>query len=129
MEKRSKQVLAVAVGVLLLAQLFRSALPPPAAQAGEVEKVPAVLRARMIELVDERGQVRASLQLEQSGEAVLRLRDAKGSIRVKLGASEEGAGLLLLDDRTEPGVHLLAKSTGTTVTLAEKNKGSRVLKP
>jgi hypothetical protein len=32
----------------------------------------------MIELVDERGQVRANLQVEQSGQTVFRLRDAKG---------------------------------------------------
>jgi hypothetical protein len=129
MNERTTQVLLAAIGVLLLAQLIHPAMAPRDAQAAEVEEVPAVLRARMIELVDERGQVRANLQVEQSGEAVFRLRDAKGEIRVKLGASEDGSGLLLLDDRTEPGVQLLAKGTGTTVTLAEKDKEKRVLTP
>jgi len=129
MKERATQVLLAVVGVLLVAQFFRSAPVPPAAQAEEAEKIAAVLRARMIELVDEHGQIRANLKVEASGEAVFRLRDAKGTIRVKLGASEDGSGLLLLDDRTEPAVHLLAKRSGTTVTLAEKDKEKRVIKP
>jgi hypothetical protein len=83
----------------------------------------------MLELVDERGQVRASLKVEPGGEAIFRLADAKGTIRVKLGASEDGSGLILMDGRTEPAVHLLAAPTGTTVTLAEKGKEKRVIRP
>ena len=60
---------------------------------------------------------------------MFRLRDAQGSIRVKLGATADGSGLLLLDDRTEPAVHLLAASTGTTLTLAEEGKEKRVFRP
>jgi hypothetical protein len=126
MKERTTQALLMLVG-LLAAQLVWSMLP--GVQADETEKVPAVLRARSLELVDERGQVRANLKVEPSGEVVFRLRDAKGTIRAKLAASEEGSGLLLIDDRTEPAVHLLAKSTGTTVTLAEKGKEKRVIKP
>jgi hypothetical protein len=129
MINRTTQVLLAAVAVLLTAYHFRSAPLAPPAQAEEAEKVPAVLRARMIELVDERGQVRANLKVEPNGEAVFRMRDAKGTLRVKLGASEDGSGLLLVDDRTEPAVHLLAMRTGTTVTLAEKGKEKRVIKP
>src|SRR5687767_15135340 len=51
---------------------------------------PALLRAQRIELVDERGQVRARLNTEPGGEVVLRLMDQKGEIRVKLGASSNG---------------------------------------
>jgi hypothetical protein len=83
----------------------------------------------MIELVDERGRVRANLKVEAEGEAVFRIFDAKGTIRVKVGGSEDGSGLVLLDDRTEPAVHLLAKSAGTTLTLAEKGKEKRVIRP
>ncbi len=129
MKERMTQVLLAAVGLLLVAQFFRSAPVLPAARADEAGKVPEVLRARMIELVDESGQVRANLKVEQGGEAVFRMRDAKGTIRVKIGASEDGSGLLLNDDRTEPGVQLLAKRTGTTITLSEKDKEKRVIKP
>jgi hypothetical protein len=129
MKQRTTQLLLAAVALLLTVHLFRSAPMVPTAQAEKAEQVPAVLRARMIELVDERGQVRANLKVELDGEVVFRMRDAKGTLRVKLGASEDGSGLLLVDDRTEPAVHLLAKRAGTTVTLAEKGKEKRVIKP
>lgn len=128
MKERTTQVLLAAVVAVLVAQLFRSAPMAPAAQA-LAEQVPTVLRAHMIELVDERGQVRANLKVEPGGAAVFRLRDATGAIRVKLGASEDGSGLVLLDDRTEPAVHVLAKRSGTTLTLAEKDKEERIFKP
>ena len=91
--------------------------------------VPAVLRAQRIELVDTRGQVRAQLKVDEGGEAVFRLRDARGTIRVKLGASEDGSGLLLLDGSTEPGVHILAKRGGSTMTLTGKAGQKRVIAP
>jgi hypothetical protein len=87
-----------------------------------------IVRARAIELVDDRGLVRAQLDVEATGEVVLRLRDASGTIRVKLGASEEGSGLVLLDETTEPGVHLLAKRAGTSVTVA-KGKQHHIIRP
>jgi hypothetical protein len=122
-------VALAAFGVLIVAQVFRPVLMPSLVQADENGKVAEVLRARTLELVDERGQVRANLKVEPNGEVVFRLRDAQGAIRVKLGASEEGSGLLLIDDQTEPAVHLLAKRTGTTVTLAEKGKEKRIIAP
>jgi hypothetical protein len=92
------------------------------------QAVPSVLRTRALELVDDRGLVRAQLEVESSGEVVFRLRDATGTIRVKLGASEEGSGLVLLDEATEPGVHMLAKRAGTSVTVA-KGKQQHTIKP
>lgn len=56
----------------------------------------------MFELVDERGRMRARLNIEAGGEAVFRLVDQKGTIRVKLGAGEDGSGLQLANDATEP---------------------------
>jgi hypothetical protein len=41
----------------------------------------------------------------------------------------DGSGLLLVDDRTEPAVQLLAKRAGTTVTLAERGKEKKVIRP
>ncbi|HUP25871.1 MAG TPA: hypothetical protein VNB06_23385 [Thermoanaerobaculia bacterium] len=104
-------LLAVSLVVLVLAVSRLGLAVAPAA--------PDVLRARAIELVDVRGQVRAQLDVEESGEVVFRLRDASGTIRVKIGAAEDGSGLLLLDEKTEPGVHLLAKSDGTSFTLSD----------
>jgi hypothetical protein len=128
MRERVTQVLLALTVVLLGAQFFRFA-PTVATVRAEDGKVPDVLRARMIELVDDHGQARANLKVEPGGEVVFRLRDAQGAIRVKLGASADGSGLLLLDDQTEPAVHVLAKRGGTTLTLAEKGKEKRVITP
>lgn len=129
MRDRTTQVLLMILAVLLGAHLLRSAPVDATARADESGEVPAVLRARMFELVDDRGQVRANLRVEPDGVAVFRLRDAAGTIRVKLGADADGSGLLLLDDRTEPAVHLLAQPTGTSLTLAEEGKEKRVFTP
>jgi len=129
MKERTTQLLPAVVVMLLAAQLFRSAPAPSAVPAVEGDRTPSVLRARTIELVDDHGLIRANLKVESNGEAVFRILDANGTVRVKLGAADDGSGLLLLDDRTEPAVHLLAKRTGTTVTLAERGKSQRVIKP
>jgi len=129
MKDRITQTLLTAIAVVLLSQLLRSQFHVAQAEEAGAGAVPAVLRAHMIELVDEAGQIRANLKLEPNGEVVFRMRDAKGTIRVKLGAAEDGSGLLLINDQTEPGVQLLAKSTGTTVTLTEKGKEKRVITP
>lgn len=92
------------------------------------QSVLPVLRARAIELVDGRGLVRAQLDVESSGEVVFRLRDASGTIRVKVGASEDGSGLVLLDEATEPGIHMLARRAGTSLTVAKGNQ-QHTIKP
>lgn len=77
---------------------------------------------------DREGLVRAQLEVEASGEVVFRLRDASGTIRVKIGASEEGSGLVLLDEATEPGIHMLATRASTTLTVA-KGRQQHTIKP
>ena len=118
-------------GALLGACLLLAAVllhdRPDSAQA-KSERVPAVLRARTIELIDARGRVRAQLKLEAGGEVVFRLRDANGVIRTKLGAGASGSGLVLLDDQTEPGIHLLSNANQTSVTLKRGDK-RLVLRP
>jgi hypothetical protein len=89
---------------------------------------PTVLRAQAIELVDGRGRVRAQLNVEQSGEVVFRLRDESGTIRVKLGASQNGSGLLLANEATEPGVHILANRNNTFVTV-QRGERRQVIRP
>ena len=80
-----------------------------------------VLRAQLIELVDAKRQVRAQLKVEENSEAVFRMKDAQGTIRVKLGAGADGSGLVLLDDKTEVGIHATAKSKGSFLTVANQN--------
>ena len=81
------------------------------------DRVPDVLRAHSIELVDTGGQQRARLGIEDNGTVVFRLIAANGDIRVKLAADDGGSGFLLLDDGTEPGVHMLADDSGGSFKL------------
>lgn len=99
------------------------------ARATTTQTAMPLLRTRVLELVDERDAIRARLNVEANGEVVFRLLDQKGRIRVKLGAGEDGSGLLLANDATEPGVHILAKAAGTTLKLANKDGRVRVLTP
>lgn len=117
--------LAVTLAALTLALLLGAALNDRTARASETQ---TVLRAQAIELVDDSGQVRAQLNVTSGGEVVFRLRDARGTIRVKLAASEAGSGLLLANERTEPGVHILAQRAQTSVTV-QRGAKRRVLKP
>lgn len=108
------------------------------ARAGNTttQEVTPTLRGRELELVDERGQIRSRLNVESSGEVVLRLLDQNGTIRVKLGAGEDGSGLLLADEETEPGVHIIARRAGTSerptttsITLRGAEGQERVIRP
>jgi hypothetical protein len=122
---RARRLFIVLTGIntaILAALLIRSASLFAATD-------PDTIRARAIELVDRDGRVRGQLNVEPNGEAVFRLRDAKGEIRVKLGADGEGSGLILLDGATEPRIHMLAKESGTSVTLTSKGGQRRVITP
>ena len=95
-----------------------------------------VLRARGLELVDAEGQVRGQFTVEPGGEAVFRIRDAGGTIRVKLVAGSDGSGLLLLDETTEPAVHIVARRralpdrpTTTSISLTGGEGQRRTLTP
>ena len=115
----------IAINFLLLCGLLVHRQP---ASAQSVPAVTPMLRAQAIELVDQRGQIRAQLSVESNGETILRMRDADGTIRVKLGASKEGSGLVLLDASTEPGLHLLARPTGSSLTVKHGNQ-QRIVRP
>lgn len=88
-----------------------------------------VLRAKRIELVDDSGQVRSRLNVEPDGQVVLRLFDQDHTIRVKLGASTDGSGLVLLNDKTELGIQILANSDGARLMLVGKDGVQQVIEP
>ena len=119
-------ILAVNLLILLLV----------AAQARPDRTSVEVLRGRALELIDERGQIRARLDVDEAGEVVLRLIDQNGTIRVKMGAAEHGSALLLIDDATEPAVHIIARRTPTSsrpnttsITLRGADSQQRVITP
>lgn len=131
------------VNFLLLAILLAAGLRPsgigaavsPPQTTGAAPDEATVLRGRALEIVDEHGQTRSRLNVEPDGEVVLRMADHNGAIRVKLGAGEGGSGLLLADEATEPGVHLIARRTGsqarpTTTSLTLRAGGQQqVIRP
>jgi plasmid maintenance system killer protein len=99
-------VLSIVNAIVLL---FMAASP----QRDSFEKI----TVKEFELVDSSGKPRASIKVEEDGEIVFRMRDAQGAIRVKMGAGENGSGLVLLDGDTNPGVHVLSKKTGSSITV------------
>jgi hypothetical protein len=128
MKERTTQILLALVAVLLAAHLVRPLLHSPA-EASQTEKIPAVLRAQSIELVDKQGQARAQLFLGEDGSGNLRLRDGSGTVRVKLGATPTGAGLILFDQDVEPAIWASTDKSTTSLRLAEKGKEQRIIKP
>ncbi len=103
--------------------------------------VPAVLRARALQIVDEHGRVRASLSVLPEDPKVLwkgkpypetvllRLITADGRPNVKLGASKNGAGLLVGGESDPTYVQLLAEGGETTLKLINKNRAEKLITP
>lgn len=83
------------------------------------------ISVREFELLDKNGVQRASIKVEDDGEVMMRLKDRTGTIRLKMGANEDGSGLVLLDSNTDPGIHALAKKSGSSLTIIGKDKKKR----
>ncbi|HEY7505738.1 MAG TPA: hypothetical protein VH700_16685 [Gemmatimonadales bacterium] len=116
--------LALGVTAVNLALLLAAFTRRPPAPTG-----PTVVRATAIELVDGSGRIRGRMNVEPEGAVVFRLIDQRGRIRVKLGADTDGSGLLLANDATEPGVHLLATSKGSSIRVVNGDGRERLIAP
>lgn len=107
------------------------------------EGVAPVLRGRALEIVDDRGRVRASITILPADPnfkmpdgtvgypetVLLRLIDSKGGPNVKLGASERGAGLLLGGESDPTYVQILAEGPSTSLKLSDKDGRERLIRP
>ena len=104
------------------------------------QTVTEVLRGRALELVDERGVVRARFGVKgPDGPIELDLFDKRGIIRVKLGADEDGSGLVLSEGGASASrgyIQIIAKQTGTperptttSITLRGADGRERVITP
>jgi hypothetical protein len=101
---------------------------------------PSVLRAHALEIVDDRGKVRASISVIPEDPKVvwkgkpypetvlLRLITAEGRPNVKLGASKSGAGLVIGGASDPTYVQVLAEDGEGTVKLVNKAGMERVIK-
>ena len=93
------------------------------------EPVSDVLRARLIELVNEEGEMRAQLHVGEDGGGNLRLRSGEGEIRVKFGAVDEGAILLMFDAEAEVAVRLVRDENGASLTLVDADGIEETIAP
>ena len=103
--------------------------------------VPGVIRGRALEIVDDRGRVRASLSVlpedpkhnwrgkPYPGTVLLRLMSPEGRPNVKLGASQMGAGLLIGGESDPTYVQVLAEGGESTVKLINGDGLERLIKP
>ena len=105
------------------------------------EDVAPVLRGRGLQIVDERGQVRASISVlpaytqangETSPEMVLlRLITEQGRPSVKISAAEEAAGVMVAGPSNTRNTYavLQAKRTASSLTLNDEDGGQRLIEP
>jgi hypothetical protein len=121
--------------------IFGYQLVQPRSGFAATADVPPVIRARALEIVDDRGRVRASLSVLPEDPKViwngkpypetvlLRLITADGRPNVKLGASKSGAGLLIGGESNPTYAQVLADGGLSTVKLINKDGVERLIKP
>ena len=105
------------------------------------EDVAPVLRGRALQIVEERGQVRASIsvlpaQAQPNGEAspetvLLRLITEQGRPSVKISAAEEAAGVMVAGPSSTKNTYaiLQAKRTASSLTLKDEDGGQTLVEP
>jgi hypothetical protein len=99
------------------------------------EEVAPVLRGRALQIVDDRGNIRASINVypastQKNGEnypetVLLRLITERGRPSVKISASEQFAGLALIGPSNTKETYLQLGAKGTTSSLRLKNEDGR----
>jgi len=106
------------------------------AEAGAVD---GVLRGRKLEIVDDRGRVRASIIVQPAGRmpngesfpenVMFRLIDSNGRPEVKMGGSEQGAGIGFIGATDKTHVLLEAKGTETRLKLTNGDGREQIIHP
>ena len=131
--------LLVVLTVTNLALLCMLLARGQAARAGDEL---GVLRGRGLEIVDERGKVRASITIFPEDHkfkspegrpypetVLLRLINANGAPNVKLGASNTGSGLGLGGETNPTYIQVIADKDATFLNMLDKNGKKQTLKP
>jgi len=125
-------VVLTALNLVLLAFLLAQA------RAVSAETAP-VLRGRELQIVDDRGRVRASIQVlppavsKADGKpypdtVILRLIDPEGRPEVKMTASPQGAALLLMGESDDTYARMLGMGPESVLTLISRGR-QREIKP
>jgi hypothetical protein len=134
--KIQRVLIALTLANLVLLVFTLARLSPTVA-----ESTAPVLRGRALEIVDERGNVRASIKVfpasvQPNGEpypetVLLRLITEKGRPSVKISTSEQAALLALVGptDTRNTYVQLGAKGTTSSLTLKDEDGREQIVKP
>jgi hypothetical protein len=134
--KMTRIAIAVTLINLVLAIFLLAQLGPASAQ--QTQKAPRVLRGSSLELIDNSGKVRASIQIQPASivdgksyaqNVIFRLIDTHGKPLIKLGAGEDGAGGLYIDDGTDHGIQLITKKSGNFIRITNADGKEQVIKP
>ena len=134
------QRLLVVITVFNILLLLFSVAQTRAVVAGAVAPV---LRGRALEIVDDKGRVRASITILPGDpnfkmpdgtvgypeSVLLRLISPKGRPNVKIGASDRGSGLGLGGEDDPTYVQILAEGTRTSLKLTNKDGREKLIKP
>jgi hypothetical protein len=127
-------VLLTVLNLMLLLFLLLSRTEPALAT-----QMP-VLRGRALEIVDERGRVRASIKVQPAETfkatgrkypetVMLRLIDPNGRPEVKIGASVEGGGLSLVGESDETRILLHAQGSESLLRMTNRAGKEQMFKP
>ena len=134
----TRRLLVVLTGLNLVLLVFSLGRSIVAAQ-----DAPPVLRGRALEIVDDRGRIRASITILPADPNVkmpdgttgypetvlLRLVNSKGRPTVKIAATERGAGQVLGGESDPTYVQVLAEGGATSLKLSNKDGRVQTLAP
>jgi hypothetical protein len=132
------QRLLIALTIVNLALLVFLLLPQVAPALAN--STTPVLRGRALEIVDDQGRVRASIQVHAAETfaptgkkypetVMLRLIDPNGRPEVKIGASVQGGGLGLVGRADATQVILQAEEANSSLKLANEDGKQQLFKP
>jgi hypothetical protein len=113
------------------------------ARAAGAPAAASVLRGRALEIVDDRGRVRASIAVYPADPKVkmpdgttgypetvlLRLITSNGRPNVKIAATERGSANSFAGESDPTDVQILAEGANTSLTLVNKDGHQQVIKP
>ena len=128
---KMQRVAVVITSVNLVMLVFVLAAMRPAI----AQTVAPVLRGRSLEIVDDRGRVRASISVLPAGASahgdrypetvLLRLITERGRPSVKISASEEASGLSFAGPSNTKDTYIILEAKGTASSLKLRNEDGR----
>lgn len=136
---KAQRFMIVLTGINLMILIFNLTDSRPTT----ADDIAPVLRGRSLEIVDDRGRVRASIKLHPEDKTfkmpdgkvgypetvMFRLIDANGRPEVKLGATERGGGLMLIGESDSTQVLLHAEGADSSLKLKNKDGRQQFIKP